>query len=68
MKAEIRKNIEVEIKHIEVDTEVRYWEDTDVNGVPDIDFYESKGVGTPRIPCAEQIKKELDKLDKEEEK
>lgn len=61
MKTEIRKNIEVEIKHIEVDTEVRYWEDADVNGVPDIDFYESKGVGSPRIPCAEQVKKEPEK-------
>ena len=61
MKTEMNKKIKVEFKYIEVDTEVRYWEDTDVNGVPDIDFYESKGVGTPRIPCAVQVKKEPEK-------
>ena len=56
MKVTIKEKIELEVKYIEVDTEVRYWEDTYVNGVPDIDFYESKGVGTPIIPCAVQVK------------
>ena len=58
MKVEIIKIIEVDIATIEVDTLVRYWEDTDVDGTPDIDFYESKGIGQPRMPCAEQVKKE----------
>lgn len=61
MKVTITKKIELEVKHIEVDTEVRYWEDADVNGVPDIDFYESKGIGTPRMPCAVQVKKKAEK-------
>ena len=52
--------IEVDISTIEVDTKAIYWEDTDVNGTPDIDFYQTKGVGEPRIPCAVQVKEEPD--------
>lgn len=60
MKVEMIKKIEVDIVTIEVDTVIRYWGDTDVDGSPDIDFYESKGIGQPRIPCAEQVKKAPD--------
>lgn len=45
--------------YIKVDAGVRYWEDTEVNGEDDIDFYESKGVGTPKIPCAVKVKAKL---------
>lgn len=46
----------VDVRYIKVDAGVRYWEDTEVNGEEDIDFYESKGVGTPMIPCAVKVK------------
>lgn len=60
MKVEMIKKIEVDIATIEVDTVIRYWEDTDVDGTPDINFYETKGTGEPRMPCSEQVKKESD--------
>ena len=60
MKVEMIKKTEVDISTIEVDTKARYWEDTYVNGTPDIDFYQTKGVGEPRIPCAVQVKEEPD--------
>ena len=56
MKVEMITKIEVDISTIEVDTEARYWEDTYVNETPDIDFFITKGVGEPRIPCAVQVK------------
>lgn len=62
MKVEMISKIEVDISTIEVDTELRYWEDTDVDGSPDIDFFQTKGVGKPRIPCAVQVKEEPDKV------
>ena len=60
MKVEMIKKTEVDISTIEVDTKARYWEDTYVNGTPDIDFYQTKGVGEPRIPCAVQVKESPD--------
>lgn len=44
------------IKTIKCDIGVRYWEDTDVNGVEDVDFMKTKGEGKPLIPCAVKIK------------
>ena len=49
---------EMVCKRILVDCSPRYWEDTEVNGVDDVSFFENKGAGTPRIPCAEQIRDE----------
>lgn len=48
--------VEIDITTIAVDAKVRYWEDSTVNGERDIDFYESKGEGEPKMPCAEKIK------------
>lgn len=48
--------VEINIATIQVDAKVRYWEDATVNGERDIDFYESKGEGEPKIPCAVKIK------------
>lgn len=56
----VLKPMQIEVKTIEVDTEVRYWEDTYVNGVEDIDFHSTKGIGKPMIPCAEQVMDEPD--------
>ena len=38
------------------DIDVRYWNDSKVNGEYDIDFYRTKGEGSPIMPCATQIK------------
>ena len=56
MKEELTDSQLLSVRYIKVDAGVRYWEDTEVNGEDDIDFYESKGVGTPKIPCAVQVK------------
>lgn len=40
---------------IKCDVEIRYWNDAEVNGVEDIDFCETKGEGSPQIPCAIQV-------------
>lgn len=61
MEVMITKKIEVNVTTIEVDTAVRYWEDSYINGFPDIDLYEVKGEGKPKMPCAEKVKKELEK-------
>lgn len=60
MKITINKPTEFEAVYLEVDAGVRYWEDAEVNGVRDIDLYESKGIGKPLMPCAVQIKEEAD--------
>ena len=44
------------IKRLEIIAHVRHWNDTDVNGVEDIDFYKTLGIGQPLMPCAKQIK------------
>lgn len=46
----------IDCKRILVSCQPRYWNDSEVNGIEDIDFNESKGNGKPQIPCAEQIK------------
>ncbi|MFK2341668.1 hypothetical protein ACIXN4_10450 [Bacteroides fragilis] len=60
MKITINKPTEFEAVYLKVDAGVRYWEDTIVNGIRDIDLYESNGIGSPLIPCAVQIKEEPD--------
>lgn len=58
MKLTIKIIKEVEAKFIQVDTCVRYWHDTEVNGDYDIDFMATKGKGEPKIPCAVKVKDE----------
>ena len=58
MEIEITQPRLVDVRYIKVDAGVRYWQDTTVNGEEDIDFYESKGVGTPKIPFAVKVKDE----------
>ena len=43
MKATIKNKKEIDVRYLKVDAGVRYWEDADVNGEPDIDLFESKG-------------------------
>jgi hypothetical protein len=45
-----------EIFCIIADIEVRYWNDSEVNGKEDIDFCKTKGEGYPIMPCATQVK------------
>lgn len=56
MKAKIKVTKEVDVRFIKVDAGVRYWEDTYVNGKPDIDLMETHGIGSPAIPFAVKIK------------
>lgn len=56
MKATIKIKKELDVRYLKVDARVRYWEDADVNGVPDIDLFESKGEGRPKIPFAVKVK------------
>jgi hypothetical protein len=48
MKCKITKETEYDVRFMVVDTCVRYWEDTDVDGVED-------DAVNPRIPCAQRI-------------
>lgn len=48
----------IDCKRILVSCQPRYWQDSDVNGLEDIDFMSTKGIGTPSMPCSEQIKEE----------
>lgn len=56
MKVELIESQLFDVRYIKADAGVRYWEDAEVNGENDIDFYESKGGGTPKIPCAVKVK------------
>jgi hypothetical protein len=49
---------QIKIKQLCVLAHVRYWEDSEVNGIEDIDFYESKGIGKPKMPCSVKLKEE----------
>ena len=60
MKATIKNKKEIDVRYLKVDAGVRYWEDADVNGVPDIDLFESKGEGKPTIPFAVKVKDHAD--------
>lgn len=53
MKITINKPTDFEARFLEVDAGVRYWEDTEVNGVSDTDCEETDG--SPTIPCAEYV-------------
>lgn len=53
MKLVVNKPVEIEAVYLKVDACVRYWEDTEVNGVEDTDCEETDG--SPTIPCAEYI-------------
>ena len=49
----INKTVDFEVIYLKVDAGVRYWEDTEVNGVQDTDCEETDGA--PTIPCAEYV-------------
>ena len=55
MKVKI-KSKEVEVKYLQVDAGVRYYEDTVVNGVDDVSLYDCKGDGVPNVPCVVRVK------------
>ncbi len=56
MKAKVKITKEVEVRYLKVDAGVRYWQDSEVNGESDIDLFETKGEGTPRMPFAVKVK------------
>ncbi|MBR5271838.1 MAG: hypothetical protein IKU25_00365 [Clostridia bacterium] len=58
MKLSIKVIKEVDAKYIQVNTAIRYWHYTEVNGEYDINFMETKGEGEPNIPCAVKVKDE----------
>ena len=47
---------EIDVRYLQVDAGVRYYEDTVVNGEDDIDLMKTRGKGSPRVPCAVRIK------------
>ena len=56
MKATIKIKKEVDVRYLKVDAEVQNWEDSDVDGTPDVDLFECKGNGIPRMPFAVKVK------------
>lgn len=56
MELELTIKNKYDVHYLKVDAGVLYWNDSDVNGEEDIDFYETKGVGIPKMPCAVQVK------------
>lgn len=56
MKATIKVEKEIDVRYLRVDAGVRYWEDSDVDGTPDVDMHESKGNAIPRMPFAVKVK------------
>lgn len=52
------KNILNNKKFLYVDAGVRYWEDSEINGIRDNDLYDSRGATAPAMPCAERVKPE----------
>lgn len=55
MKATLKVEKEYEIKYLKVDANVRYWNDSEVNGEDDLDMYECPDE-KPKMPFAEQDK------------
>ena len=51
----LKNHVAHEITHILVDAEVRYYEDTTINGVEDVNVMDTEGMVTPNIPCVERI-------------
>ena len=45
-------------KLLYVDAGVRYWEDSEINGISDNNLYDSRGAKAPAMPCAERVKPE----------
>ena len=60
MKTTIKIKKEIDVRYLRVDAGVRYWEDSDVDGTPDVDMYESKGNAIPRMPFAVKVKDKPD--------
>ena len=56
MKVKIKVSKEIDVRFLGIDAGVRYWEDAEVNGEDDIDFMETGGEGTPKIPFATKVK------------
>lgn len=56
MKATIKIKKEVDVRYLKVDANVLYWEDSDIDETPDVDLYECKGNGIPRMPFAVKVK------------
>jgi phage protein len=56
MEVELTIKNKYDVHYLKVDAGVRYWNDSDVNGEEDIDFYYTEGVGVPKMPCAVQVK------------
>ena len=56
MKANIKITKEVDVRYLKLDAGVRYWEDSDIDGTPDVDMYECKGNAVPRMPFAVKVK------------
>jgi hypothetical protein len=56
------KNMEVQIKrkynikYLSVDVCPRFYNDSRVNGIDDVDLCKEKGIGIPNMPCVERIK------------
>lgn len=46
-----------EIFVVKCDIEIMFWNDAKINGVKDVNFHVSKGVGSPLMPCATQVLK-----------
>lgn len=55
MEVELTVKKKFDVHYLKVDAGVRYWNDSDVNGEEDIDFYETKGIGVPKMPCAVKV-------------
>lgn len=53
MKITINKPTEFEAVYLQVDADVRYWDDGYINGMEDTDCEETDG--NPRMPCAEYV-------------
>ena len=51
---------EIDVKYMKIDADVHYWQDSDVNKTPDIDFYLSNGKGEPTMPFAVRVKETPD--------
>lgn len=49
-------NKEIDVRYLQVDAGVRYYEDADINGIEDISLYDCKGDGAPNVPCVVKVK------------
>lgn len=58
MKVKIKIEKEFDVRYLKLDAGVRYWQDADVNGEQDVDFYKSMGAGTPLMPFAVKVQEQ----------